>query len=653
MPDKTATAGPDPIPRDLQATREALYRSLFEHAPLEVHMWRVERDAQGAITDWRLLDANPAALRAWGRGLEQAVGRCAEDIFPGSNAVATFLPLVRQIMDSGRPAQWETPFDGTGQTLRMVSIPVGDCFISAGFDVTQERERQHALELALQRVTQATRAGGVGLWDWDLRSNQVRYSDEWKRQLGHEPHEVGDDFDEWRSRVHPDDLEPTLAQARAAIENPAQPYDAVFRMRHKDGSYRWILAQSSIVLDEAGRVHRLVGSHIDVTEQRRMEERVREAQKLEALGTLAAGIAHDFNNLLTALTGNLSLLRELPPGAPEAPALLATLDDATRRATGLSKQLLTFAKGGAPVRDLASIRELILDSASFVARGSGARCEFDLAEDLAAVHADLGQLSQVIGNLVLNAIQAMPEGGTVRIGAANAVLGPGDGMGLPAGRCVRLTVADTGSGIPPQLLRRIFDPFFTTKAQGSGLGLSSCHSIVRQHGGCIDVESTPGVGSRFTVLLPAADAPCAPPAPAPDAPPPQGRGRRVLVMDDDDTIRIVVQRMLERLGYEAEGCAHGEEALARYTRAQQAARPFDAVILDLTVPGHLGGAQVMPRLLGLDPGVVAIVASGYADADILARHQEHGFSGRLLKPFDLRALGHELARVLPGAGRRA
>ncbi len=648
MPDTPSPAAADATAGDLRAMREALYRSLFEHAPLEVHMWRVERDAQGAIADWRLLDANPAALKAWRRELEQVMGHRAEEIFPGSNAVTNFLPLVRQIMHSGQPTQWEAHFAGTGQTLRMVSIPVGGCFISAGFDVTQERERQQALELALQRVTQATRAGGVGLWDWDLRTNQVRYSDEWKRQLGHEPHEIGDHFDEWRSRVHPDDREPTLARARASIENPALPYDVVFRMRHKEGSYRWILAQSSVVLDEAGRPHRLVGSHIDITEQRRMQERMREAQKLESLGTLAAGIAHDFNNLLTALTGNLSLLRELPPGAPEAPALLATLDDATRRATGLTRQLLTFAKGGAPVRDLASIRELIVDSGTFVARGSQASCEFDLAEDLAAVHADLGQLSQVIGNLVINAIQAMPEGGTVRIGAANTVLGPGDGSGLPAGRYVRLTVADSGSGIPPQLLQRIFDPFFTTKAEGSGLGLSSCHSIVRQHGGCIDVESTPGVGSRFTVLLPAADAPCNPAAPPRDAPPHQGQGRRVLVMDDDDTIRIVVQRMLERLGYQAEGCAHGEEALARYARAQQATRPFDAVILDLTVPGHLGGAQVMPRLLGLDPGVVAIVASGYADADILARHDEHGFRGRLLKPFDLQVLGHELARVLAG-----
>jgi PAS domain S-box-containing protein len=631
-----ANTGEGGVPRDL------LYRSLFEHSPMEVHIWQLVRDDQGAIRTWRLVEANPAALRAWGLRLEDVVGRTAGEIFPDADPVATLRPMVEEIMASGQPRQWEVAFAGTQQILNMVSAPVGDCFISTGFDVTAERKRQQALEHALESVTQATLAGGVGLWDWDLRTNEVHYSDAWKRQLGHAPDEVADSFEEWRTRVHPDDLEPTLAAAQACLEDPGKPYDVIVRMRHRDGSYRWILGQASVLRDEAGRPRRMVGSQIDITERRRLEDRVREAQKLESLGTLAAGIAHDFNNLLTAVRGNVSLLRAMPLAPPEAAGLLKVLEDATGRATALTKQLLTFAKGGAPVREVASIGELIVDSATFVARGSNARCEFDIASDLAAVNADVGQLSQVIGNLVINAIQAMPLGGAIRIGAGNTHLGAEHAFGLPAGPYVKITVADEGIGIAPADLLHVFDPFFTTKPHGSGLGLSTSYSILARHGGRLTVESTPGQGSLFTLFLPATDAvPRAAPAPCAVA----GTGR-ILVMDDDETIRVVAQRMLDRLGYAADACCHGEEALARYGQARQDGRPYDAVILDLTIPGHEGGAQVLARLREHDPQVVAIVASGYADDDVLAHHEAHGFRGRLQKPFDLTTLSVELARVL-------
>ncbi|WP_164885189.1 PAS domain-containing hybrid sensor histidine kinase/response regulator [Rubrivivax rivuli] len=642
----------DPSATEGTVSRDLLYRSLFEHSPMEVHIWQLVRDEQGALLTWRLVEANAAALKAWGLRLEDAVGRTAGDLFPDADTVATLRPMVEEIMASGQPLQWERAFAGAQQIFRMMSIPVGDCFISTGFDVTAERQRQQALEHALQSVTQATLAGGVGLWDWDLRTNEVHYSDAWKRQLGYAPDEVADSFEEWRVRVHPDDLEPTLAAAQASLEDPGQPYDVIVRMRHRDGSYRWILGQASVLRDEAGRPRRMVGSQIDITERRRLEDRVREAQKLESLGTLAAGIAHDFNNLLTAVRGNVSLLRAMPLAPPEADGLLKVLEDATGRAAALTKQLLTFAKGGAPVREVASIGELIVDSATFVARGSKARCEFAIASDLAAVHADVGQLSQVIGNLVINAIQAMPQGGAIRIGAGNTRLGAEHASGLPAGPYVQITVADEGGGISPADLPHIFDPFFTTKPQGSGLGLSTSYAILARHGGRITVESTLGQGSLFTLFLPATDAvPRAPAVPCAVA----GTGR-ILVMDDDETIRVLAQRMLERLGYAADACGHGEEALALYGRARQAGQPYDAVILDLTIPGHEGGAQVLARLRAHDPQVVAIVASGYADDDVLAHHEAHGFRGRLQKPFDLTTLSVELARVLglaPSGGARS
>jgi PAS domain S-box-containing protein len=609
---------------------------------MEVHIWQVVRDERGAITTWRLVDANPMALNVWGRNLEDIIGKTTEEIFPGADAVRTFLPLVEEIMSTGLPKHWETAFAGTGQVLHMVSSPVEDCFVSMGFDVTADHRRQRELEHALQRVTQATQAGGVGLWDWDLRTNEVHYSDEWKRQLGHASAEIADTFEEWRSRVHPDDLEPTMVQIKAAIEGTRKANDVVFRMRHKDGAYRSILAQSSILRDEAGRPQRMVGSHIDITERRRMEERVREAQKLESLGTLAAGIAHDFNNLLTAVTVNISLLRDTPPNMPQASVLLKAVEEATGRATALTKQLLTFAKGGAPVRAVASIRELILDSATFVARGSRARCEFALAESLAPVNADVGQLSQVISNLVINAIQAMPQGGTIRIGAKNVDLAGELAPALPAGRYVRITVADEGTGIAPENLPRIFDPFFTTKPTGSGLGLSTSYSIVARHGGLLSVESAQGVGTTFTVHLPASEGEVA----RPEKPRPVSGAGRILAMDDDDMIREVLPRALAHLGYACDACANGEETVARYRQALAAGPAYDAVILDLTIPGRQGGAEVLRQLRALDPHVVAIVASGYADDDVLAQPEKHGFRGRLHKPFNMLSLSVELSRLL-------
>jgi PAS domain S-box-containing protein len=577
--------------------------------------------------------------------LADVIGKTTEEIFPDAEPVKTFLPIVDEIIRTGQPKEWEVVFRGTGQVLHMISIPDGEFFVSTGFDVTAERKHKRELEDTLRSLTQATKAGGVGLWDWDLDTNEVHYSDEYKRQLGYAPDEFSNTFEEWRSRVHPDDLAPTLASVRARIAHPAESNNSVFRMLHRDGSYRWILAQSSIIQGEDGRPHRMLGSHIDITERRRLEDKVLETQKLEALGTLAAGIAHDFNNLLTAISGNLSLLRVTPPTTGEVSNLLNELEGATSRASALTNQLLTFAKGNSPVRDVASVRELVIASATFVTRGSKVRCVFEVADDVDAVNADVGQISQVIDNLVINAMQAMPRGGTIRIGAANATLTETNLNCLPAGRYVRIFVADDGPGIPPDVLPRIFDPFFTTKSSGSGLGLFSAYGIISRHGGRITVQSTIGRGSVFEIYLPATSAT------------PQARlalheiagTGRILVLDDESAIRSVLRRALQRLGYQCDDCGSSEEALQRFGDAVREGHAYDAVILDLTLPGDRGGAEVVELMKKVDPQVVAIVSSGYTDDDTLAHAASHGFSGRLKKPFDLVSLSTEVARVLQRA----
>ncbi len=629
-----------------QTPRDLLYRGLFEHALVEVHMWQVVRDASGNIVTWKLVDANPNALQSWGKTLHEVVGLTTDEIFPGVGASDTFMPIVKQIMATGTPREWEIEFPVTNQILHMVSFPVGEFFVSTGFDVTAQRKQEQTLRHTLDSLTQATSAAGVGLWDWDLHTNHVMYSDEWKRQLGHEPHEIADNFDEWKRRVHPDDLEPTLKVIQELLQSPRPQYTTTFRMRHKDGSYRWILAQSTVFVRADGQAVRMLGSHIDVTERRRVEEQLLKSQKLESVGTLAAGIAHDFNNLLTAISGNVSLLKNAAPhaapSAAERETLLTEVEEAARRAKSLTSQLLTFAKGGAPVPQVASIRDVIVDSASFVSRGSRSRCEFAVDADLKNVHADIDQISQVIENLVINASQAMPDGGTITVSASNIVMHRRNEWDLAPGDFVKVSVSDQGYGIDEQHLPRIFDPFYTTKSTGSGLGLSTAYSIIGRHGGQLTVESQLGCGSTFTFYLPASNAQASQREQGDVV---SGSGR-LLVMDDDPQLRRLMKRLLERLGYECDTTEDGNEAVAHYVQADRDGRPYAAVILDLTIPGKEGGRETLARLRDLNPDVIAVVASGYADDDLLSASDKYGFNGRLKKPMDLATLSSEVARVL-------
>ena len=396
------------------------------------------------------------------------------------------------------------------------------------------------------------------------------------------------------------------------------------------------------MLDDDERPVRLRGSHIDITERRRLEERVAQTQRLASVSTLAAGIAHDFNNLLTAMTVNLSILDELPTDDAEARELLAEVRAAASKAQGLTAQLLTFSKGGAPVREVASIRDLLVETANFVVRGSKSRCEFDLPEDLANVEADVGQIARVIENLIINAQQAMPSGGTIRLEARNLTLAPGAPDELPPGAYVELSIADRGSGIAPEHLGRIFDPFFSTKASGSGLGLSTSHSIVARHGGRLTAESEPGSGSVFRVVLPASGAA----VPGRDAKGVISGSGRVLVMEDDPELRRITQRLLRRLGYTCHVGPDGDAVQGLYEQGLRDGRGYDAVILDLTIPGQPGGTEVLGRLREVDPAVRAIVVSGYATDDVLTNYRSHGFVGFLRKPMDAASLSRVLAKAL-------
>ncbi|OIP66728.1 MAG: hypothetical protein CO150_07400 [Nitrospirae bacterium CG_4_9_14_3_um_filter_53_35] len=387
----------------------------------------------------------------------------------------------------------------------------------------------------------------------------------------------------------------------------------------------------------------------EIDERTRLENELLQAEKLKSLGLLAGGIAHDFNNLLTGILGNISLAKMETPAGERLHDTLTESEKAAVRAKALTQQLLTFSTGGAPVKKRMFPADLIRDTATFALSGSNVRCRFDLASDLWPLDADEGQISQVINNLVINAHQAMPNGGTIRISAENLQDGADKPVTLEQGNYIRITVQDQGCGIPEEHLSRIFDPYFTTKQTGSGLGLATCYSIIRKHGGCITAESKLRAGATFRIYLPASSAPVAK-AREPEHVLPAAGGR-ILVMDDEEMIRKTICAMLIRLGFSVESVHDGAEAIAVYQAAREAGSPFQAAIMDLTVPGGMGGKEAASLLLQMDPEARIIISSGYSNDPVMADYRDHGISGVMMKPYTTQELGAILNNILGERGK--
>ena len=385
----------------------------------------------------------------------------------------------------------------------------------------------------------------------------------------------------------------------------------------------------------------------EIAERERMEAELLKAQKLESLGILAGGIAHDFNNLLTAIMGNVSLaLLDLDEGNPVGKQL-AGAERALLRAQDLTEQLLTFSKGGAPIKRTMSIAELLQESLGFALRGSRIRCEFFLPDDLWYVDADEGQLSQVIHNLAINADQAMPGGGMIMVTCENAELSGGAFPRLLAGKYVKIAFEDHGVGIPREHLVKIFDPYFTTKQRGSGLGLATTYSIIQKHGGHITVESTIGQGTTFTLYLPASRSRAAEKK-VEEAKPFATVGGSILIMDDEESVRQTTGEALRRFGYSVAFADDGRRAIEMYREALNAGKPFDVVIMDLTIPGGMGGRETLQHLVSIDPKIRAIVSSGYSNDPVMAEYRDYGFAGVVSKPYRIRDLSETVQRVIAG-----
>ena len=400
------------------------------------------------------------------------------------------------------------------------------------------------------------------------------------------------------------------------------------------------------VIASRGRTAELRWLLRDITKRKQLEEELQKADKLESLGVLAGGIAHDLNNFLTVILGNLSLVKRCTKEDHKATKYFQHMEEAIRQTGNLTGQMLTFAKGGKPLTKAVSVCRLIEEDSAFALSGSKTRCELFLAEDLPSVEVDRGQITQVITNLLINADQAMQEGGTIKIRAERlAVTGESDTLPLQSGNYVTLTITDEGAGISSQILPKIFDPYFSTKEHGSGLGLTICYSIVKKHGGHISVQSVEGNGTSFTIYLPVSSAQAE--IEVHEDILISGEGK-VLLMEDEVSVRETANEMLTFLGYEVELARDGVEAVRLYKDAFRSECPFDVVIIDLTVRGGMGGKVAVSELIKVDPDVKAIVSSGYS-SDALSDYKKYGFYDVIAKPYMLQDLGKVLSRVIWGS----
>jgi PAS domain S-box-containing protein len=519
-----------------------------------------------------------------------------------------------------------------------------------------ERKRfEQDLNAEKERLAVTLRSIGDGFIATDTDGNVVLINNVAERLTGwKQEHILGKPLVEIFNIFHERTRKPCSSMLERIVDSGAVVGTANHAIvLSREGVERLIEISASPIRDKTMKKLGTVLVFRDITDKEHLEAERRKAEKLESLGVAAGGIAHDFNNLLTAIIGNLSLSLITLPADDEMHERLIAAKKASLRAQELAQQLLTFAKGGAPIKKTASIGQLIHDTVTFSLRGSSIKAAFETPEDLWPVEVDSGQISQVVNNLSINAEQAMPNGGTLHVRCENFFLAEENAALAPlrTGKYVKIAVRDEGIGIPEEYLKKIFDPYFTTKPKGSGLGLATSYSIVKNHDGLITVDSRVGVGSEFSIYLPATEKQVSLDR-ARNTEPARGRGR-ILALDDEEAICELVKAALTPLGYEVTTVQEGSLAVDAYKRAMAEDRKFDAVISDLTIPGGMGGAECIKQLVELDPGVKAIVSSGYAMDPVMSRYREYGFCACIAKPYEVSDLGHIVHDVLQAASNPA
>lgn len=641
---------------------ELRFEELYQMAASANHLLREKIEAQKSMQDEKdrykaLHEATFGGVMLHEKGiildcnesLTQITGYSPEELI-GMNGLNLLIPKSREIVlhyiENHHEEGYETiglRKDGTKYPLvlrtKEINYKGRDIRVTEVRDITKRKKAEEDLRNILQSLPIA-----VVLTN---EENKVAFrNNSFTELFGYSEEEVSS-IDQWWNRAYPDDKvreRGLLIWGEALKEARAEgsyfgPFDTTITCR--DGSLK-NAENYGIPLGDS-----LLSLFVDVTDRKRLEEERLTLDKLKTLGTLAGGLAHDFNNILTGLYGNVSLAKsELDPNHPSYPFIDAA-EESMDTATRLTNQLLTFAKGGAPIKQSLSLGDLISKVVNFNLSGSNVKLQMTLPENLWLAHVDQGQMQQVFGNLTINALHAMPQGGHISLTLENQKLSGGQIPELDGGNYIKISLSDEGSGISPEHLERIFDPYFTTKETGSGLGLATTYSIVRRHGGHISVKSRLGKGTTFILYLPALskDKPDSrAPSPLPQAS--HFGEAKILVMDDEAIIRKTLEKMLNQFSYTVETCAEGKKAMELYKHAYEKGEKFDLVILDLTIPGGIGGKETARHILNFDKEAKIVISSGYADEQLMADHEKNGLAGVIAKPYTMTILQETLARFL-------
>lgn len=603
----------------------------------------------------KLLDAecnillmNPAGLEMiQADSLEQVKGRCVCPLITSEYRDA-FTALTRQVFQ-GMPGTltFETVgLKGRRLWLETRAVPFrneeGEIVSLLGItrDVTERKHYEETLRSSEAKFRSIVETSQDWIWEMNLSGRHTFSNARISEILGYSL----DEFMQMdlSSLVHQEDWQEIEARLPQLIAEKSGWRGWVIRWRHQNGNYRFLESDANPILNDTGDLVGFRGVDRDITERKEaederliIEKQLLQAQKLESLGVLAGGIAHDFNNILTAIKGNISFTRMNLDISQPAYVPLVTAEKAVNKAAALAKQLLSFSKGGEPIKKPISARQAVIDAVSLALSGSNVEAVVDLPADLLAINADEGQISQAFNNLIINAVQAMPGGGKLTISARNSAIGEGNSLGLAAGNYVEIAFTDEGCGIAAEEIGKIFDPYFTTKEGGNGIGLASTYAIVKKHAGHISVSSALNAGTSFTILIPGCGEPLPEEAPGAKDTAVVPGNHSILVLDDDEMVRELAEITLKRFGYGVTCCDNGATAISLYRSAFAEGVPFSLVIMDLTIPGGMGGIEAARQILAIDPEAKLIVSSGYSEDPVMANFAEYGFCAALEKPYSV------------------
>ncbi len=587
-----------------------------------------------ANTDGEFLRVNPEWEKVLGYNVAELHGSRFLDLVHPEDMAAT-LKAIANLKDKEDVLNFENRYrksDGTYRWIEWRSRAHGNTIYAAARDITDRKQIENALRESEDRfrLTFSFSPDAVSINRLE-DGLYVAVNEGFTRITGYTQDDVAGktslELDVWNDPAD-------RAQLVKGLREKGFYENLEARFRRKDGSLITGL-MSARVISMNGEAH-LISISRDITERKKHEKEQLKIEKLESLGILAGGIAHDFNNLLTGIVGNISFAKILLDTGHKAYKPLSAAEKAAARAGELAHQLLTFSRGGEPIKKVVSPQHTINESLALALHGSNVKGSVEIPTEIHAFEADEGQISQVFHNIIINAAQAMPGGGTLVVTAQNQVLRDDNTLSLPPGSYIRLTFADQGCGIPEDDLKRIFDPYFTTKSTGNGLGLASAYSIITRHGGIIFARSVVGQGTVFTILMPSIGEPyvdCRTGEATLGSD--EHEGGSILVMDDEEMIREIAEAMLTHLGYTVTTCTRGEEAIELYRTSLEAGTPFRAVIMDLTIPGGIGGKQAAEQILSFSPQASLIVSSGYSNDPIMSNYQEYGFIGAIAKPYSI------------------